>query len=582
MEIQSLTTPETWSHCSGKLNPADLTTRGLSVTRLKEESLWWSGPQFLRSAEQQVFPDERLCEEDVKTELRSSQVTVQLNNVEPTSPDPLLKLEKYSKLKTVLRVTAWIRRFTHNLRSSEKKKGELTAKELAEAERHWILEAQNQGFQREKGELKTGKDIHRGSRIRDMKPFLDEHGLIRLGGRLQHSDMSFSERHPYILPSDHTLSEMLIKRCHDQVMHSGTRDTLMQLRDTYWIPRARQMTKSVIATCTTCKRYRVKAMQQTTAPLPKDRITESPPFETVGVDFAGPLYVKIKKDKMEKTYIALFTCAVTRAVHLELVSDMSTEKFLLAFKRFISRRGLCRIVYSDNARSFKRADHDLGQLWASIKEPELLKYFSEKGITWKYIAERAAWWGGFWERLVRSVKTCLKKVMGRASLSYEEMTSLLAEAEATINSRPLTFVYNEPEEPQPLTPAHFLIGRRITSLPPKSFHFASRTPSSSREELTRRWKYRQRLLTDFWTRWKREYLLELRSAHTSKNSHSTPLKEGDLVLIGEDRTPRQIWKTGIVKELFPGRDGLVRACAVRTSDGTILRRPVQLLYPLEL
>lgn len=131
----------------------------------------------------------------------------------------------------------------------------------------------------------------------------------------------------------------------------------------------------------------VKAMQQTTAPLPRDRITESPPFETVGVDFAGPLYVKIKKGEVEKAYIALFTCAVTRAVHLELVSDMSTETFLLAFKRFISRRGLCRTVYSDNARTFKRADQDLRALWTAIKEPELFKYFTEKGITWKYIAE---------------------------------------------------------------------------------------------------------------------------------------------------------------------------------------------------
>ena len=453
---------------------------------------------------------------------------------------------------------------------------------MAEAERYWILQAQEQSFPGEKGELKAGKDIHRDSKIRELKPFLDKHGLICLGGRLQHSDMSFGEQHPYILPSDHRLSEMLISCCHEQVMHSGMRDTLMQLRDKYWIPRARQMTKTIIAACTTCKRFRVKAMQQTTAPLPRDRITETPPFETVGVDFAGPLFVRAKKDKVEKAYIALFTCDVTRAVHLELVSDMSTETFLLAFKRFISRRGLCRTVYSDNARTFKRADQDIRELWRSIKEPELLRYFTEKGIKWKYIAERAAWWGGFWERLVRSVKTCLKKVMGRASLSFEEMTSLLAEAEATINSRPLTFVYNEPEEPQPLTPAHFLIGKRLCSLPPKPFHAASRTPSSSKEELTRRWKYRQRLQNDFWTRWKKEYLLELRSAHTTKNSHSTPLKQGDLVLIGEERSPRQIWKTGIVQQLFPGRDGLVRSCAVRTSDRTILRRPVQLLYPLEL
>lgn len=149
------------------------------------------------------------------------------------------------------------------------------------------------------------------------------------------------------------------------------------------------------------------------------------------------------KDKVEKTYIALFTCAMIRAVHLELVSDMSTETFLLAFKRFIFRRGLCKVVYSDNARtSFKQADHYLRELWKSIKEPELLWYFTEKGITWKYIAERAAWWSGFWERLVRSVKTCLRKMMGRASLNFEEITSLLAEVEATINSCPLTFVYN--------------------------------------------------------------------------------------------------------------------------------------------
>lgn len=134
-------------------------------------------------------------------------------------------------------------------------------------------------------------------------------------------------------------------------------------------------------------------MQQVAAPLPRDRVTESPAFETIRVDFAGPLYVK-SKGSGEKAYIALFTCAVTRAVHLELVSDLSTEKFLLAFKRFTARRGLCRVIYSDNARTFKRADQDLRALWEAIKEPELLKYFSKRGITWKYIAERAAWWGG--------------------------------------------------------------------------------------------------------------------------------------------------------------------------------------------
>lgn len=140
----------------------------------------------------------------------------------------------------------------------------------------------------------------------------------------------------------------------------------------------------------------MKAAQQTAAPLPKDRVIEAPPFEVTGVDFAGPLFVK-SKNNAEKAYVALFTCAVTRAVHLELESSLSTESFLLALKGFISRRGPCRVIYSDNAKTFKRADQDLKELWNAMKEPELLEYFSQRGIKWKFIAERAAWWGSFWE-----------------------------------------------------------------------------------------------------------------------------------------------------------------------------------------
>lgn len=163
------------------------------------------------------------------------------------------------------------------------------------------------------------------------------------------------------------------------------------------------------------------------------------------------MYVKTK-GQPAKAYIALFTCAVTRAVHLELVSDQTTENVLLALKRFIARRGLCRIIYSDNARTFKRADKDLKELWQMIKGSELTKLFTDKGITWKFIAERAAWWGGSWERLVRSVKTCLKRVLGKASLNFEELTTILAEVEAVLNSRPLSYVHSDALEPQPLTP----------------------------------------------------------------------------------------------------------------------------------
>ena len=150
-----------------------------------------------------------------------------------------------------------------------------------------------------------------------------------------------------------------------------------------------------------------------------------------------------------------------------------------------------------------------------------------------------------------------------------------------INSRPITYVHNEVNEPQLLTPAHFLVGQRLTCLPPKSVPAHTHYPSVNKEEITRRWRYRQRLMTSFWNSWRREYLLSLKSDHCCETPQPSQLNVGDVILIGEDNTPRQSWKLGRVEELFPGCDGLVRSCAVRTTSGTVLRRPVQLLYCLE-
>lgn len=579
-EIQSLTNPELWSHCTGKANPADLPTRGQSVENLIQSQLWWSGPASLLLTDEAEIIDEDCVADEVNTELRSRfQTAVQLTSTEQA--EPLLDLEKYSRLKTVLRITAWVKRFIANSHSSQKVQGELTSEELAAAETYWVKVTQEHSFRHELGQLKSGQTIKGDSKIKDLKPFLDENSLISVGGRLQHSDFSFREQHPWVLPTNHRYSELLVQYCHERVMHSGVRDTLVQVRERYWVLKGRQLVKRILSHCYICRKLKVKPAQQVTAPLPRDRVTESPPFEVTGVDFAGPLYVKAS-GQSKKAYIALFTCAVTRAVHLELVSDQTTENFLLALKRFIARRGLCRVIYSDNAKTFKRADQDLRELWQSIRGSELTSFFTDKGITWKFIVERAAWWGGFWERLVRSVKTCLKRVLGKASLNFEELTTILAEVEAVLNSRPLSYVNSDASEPQPLTPSHFLVGKRLTSLPPKTMIPPSQATNLSREDMGRRWRYRQRILTSFWNRWQRDYLMDLKSAHKCETPTPTVLKVGDVVLIGEDRMPRQTWKMGRITELFLGRDGLIRSCTVRISTGTLLKRPVQLIYPLEI
>lgn len=177
---------------------------------------------------------------------------------------------------------------------------------------------------------------------------------------------------------------------------------------------------------------------------------------------------------------------------------MSTENFLLVLKRCIARWGLWKVIYSDNAKTFKRADQDLKELWRSFKEPELTEFFTEKVISWKFIAERADWWGSFWERLVRSVKTCLKTVLGKASLNFEELTTTLTEVQAVLNSRPLSYVHKDADESTPVTPAHFRVGKRPTSLSPKTM--IPETQSANLNNWGRRWKYRRRPLNTLLTR----------------------------------------------------------------------------------
>lgn len=228
-EIQGLTNPESWAHCSGKINPADLPTRGQSVENLIQSKLWWSGPTSLLSTDGAGVIDESCDADEVNAELRSKfQAVVQFTSTKEA--EPLLDLEKYSRLKTVLRITAWVKRFIANARSNQRIQGELTSEELTAAEVYWAKVTQEQHFNQEMCQLKSGQNIKRDSKIKDLKPFLDENALMSVGGRLQHSDFSFREKHPLVLPKDHRYTELLVQRCHERVMHSGVRDTLVEVR----------------------------------------------------------------------------------------------------------------------------------------------------------------------------------------------------------------------------------------------------------------------------------------------------------------------------------------------------------------
>ena len=380
----------------------------------------------------------------------------------------------------------------------------------------------------------------------------------------------------------------MIKDVHHRIKHSGVRDTLTTLRESYWILRGREATKRIIKHCIICRKFDgVPFKPQPTPDLPDMRVADAPPFTFTGLDFAGPLYITSSKEGQsneisQKAYICLYTCASTRAIHLELLRDLSVKSFLQSFRRFASRRGLPSTLLSENAKTFNAGCKEVKTI---VRSHEVQRYLSSNRVTWKFIVERAPWWGGFWERLIQSVKKCLKKTVGRTSLDYDELNTVLVETESIINSRPLTYIYgNDESVSDPLTPSHLINGRKI-SLLPNDEHFEI---ISTHNTLTRRQQHHKRLLEQFAEQWRHEYLLSLRERPTTKsaNGNAATVHVGDIVILKNDSSSRAFWKLAKVEELLPGNDGKIRAAMVKVppinGKSQLLKRVVQHLIPIEV
>ena len=321
--------------------------------------------------------------------------------------------------------------------------------------------------------------------------------------------------------------------------------------------------------------------------LPICQVTEDPPFTHIGLNFAGPLYIEIKNTEDEvkesqKFYVCLFMCAFTQAVHLELTQALSVKSFLLVFWRFSSRRGLPATIPFDNAKTFRSSSQDIRKI---ARAEEVWRYLANKQISWNFIIEKAPWWGGFWKRLVRSIKKPLKKILGRSTLSFDELCTVLVEIKGIINSRPLTYVYDDNESiSYPVTPSDLIYGRWITTTP-NATHYEV---ISTNHSLTKKSRHHRRVLQQLTNQWRREYLIELkkRSQVGSKGGNKRRISIGDLVLLKNDSTSIAFWKLGKVEELIPGKDGNVQAAVVKVANNSgcpsHLRRVVQHLVPIKV
>ena len=356
IEIQSLLDPSVWRYCPGPQNPADLPTRGVSASQLRESHLWWKGPSWLQESEKDWPKDLRSkpSSEIVDPE-RKSKVCVSCV-VQPK--EPFIDFIRFSKYSRLIRNVAWIRRFVSNSRVKEERRSDnsLTGLEIRNGEEWLISQVQAASFPEEIASSKQ-HGLVKDSNLANLNPFMcPTSHFLRVGGRIHKSLLPEEEKHPIILPSNHPVIKLLIEDVHRCELHAGVEHTLSVLRQRFWLIKGRSTVRQTLRNCLICRHYQTKPFGQQMAPLSEDRIKPAPPFTNVGLDFAGPLYLK---DSDEKVYICLFTCAVTRAVHLELVCDMTTERFLLALRRMIARRGMCSIIWSDNAKTFKAANKEL-------------------------------------------------------------------------------------------------------------------------------------------------------------------------------------------------------------------------------
>lgn len=561
-EIAELTEPEQWRWVPTKDNPADDATRADYTRKITNEDRWYKGPKFLWRNEES-WPHETVSTQQIEDlEIKENVATIQTSKWEPPLPD----ISRFSKYDRLIGATARVLQFQEIMK--RKHYIELHMGHKRNAEYMWLQHAQRQDFPDEIRKLSRNEEIPRQSRLYKLDPFMDTDGLIKLRGRIDAAPTTINKRPP-ILDGRNQFVRLYLQKQHERAAHANNERVINDVKQQYWILRLRPTVRTIASKCQQCILRRTQPRVPALGDLPRARMEPyQRPFTYAATDYFGPVWVTIGR-RREKRWVALFTCLTTRAVHLEIVHTLSTSSAIMALRRLAARRGWPKMMYSDNATNFRGADIELR---AAYKEwlPALKEHGIIEGLEWRFIAPGAPNQGGAWERLVRSVKTALSTTLHTKAPNEEILITLLAEAEQTVNARPLTHVSVDPQDEEALTPNHFLLGGP-TAVPPTG-------PCTEADRRT--WRASQALADHFWARWLKEYLPTL-APRQSSASKQEPVKTGDYVIIVDPTLPRNVWPRGIVTATFPGPDGAVRNVEVRTRGG-VFRRPASRLAVLPL
>lgn len=582
-KIRRLSEPEDWHYISTKLNPADEGTRSVQVKDL-QNSLWLNGPPVTHELWNND-QEPQLCGEefDDDSEVKSCKMEVQ-----PCCNLGSHRFEKFSTwskltqaILLIQKVVRW--NLLHKRRNGEDK-NPLT---LRAAELLIIHVIQHEAFLDEIIALKSGQTVLKTSPIYDLDPYLDDTGLLRIGGRLRRSNLTTQEKNPIIIPKKSHVATLLIDHFHKEVKHQGRLFTEGAIRSAgYWIIGCRRQVNSYLRRCVICKKLRGKQQQPKMADLAEVRLQPAPPFSFVGVDVFGPWGVVTRNTRgvkaQAKRWAVIFTCLVIRAVHIEVLEEMSSSSFVNALRRFVALRGEVRVICSDCGTNFVGAVKELNASVIDVNDNILSNFMKKKGIQWKFNPPHASHMGGSWERLIGVARKILNSLLLDAKvtrLTHEVLVTLMAEVTSIINARPLAGIFYDPQEPYPLSPATLLTLKTTHTV--DSFNLEE---FSQKDLHKNQWRCVQYLSNCFWKRWKMEYLSSLQQRKKWQKDERN-LTEGDLVLLRDNTLHRNDWPMGIIEKTHHSDDSRVRTIEVRVGpERKIYRRPateVVLLVPKE-
>ncbi|KAK3093009.1 hypothetical protein FSP39_009964 [Pinctada imbricata] len=565
--IRSFCGPEYWRHVTSDQNPADVATRGCSALNLPN-SIWITGPSFLAHGKS-LDPSQTYDLVDPETDQEVRKNVVSLKTAFLLPKFWCGRFERISKWTGLVRGIMVIKRML--ARRASKEVNELDLKE--NVQNFIIKQVQLERYPDDIHAISNGKGPPRNSTLLSLNPVMDQNGILRVGGRVSQSNMILDGNvatKPIIIPKDHHIGLLLVRHFHDQVHHQGRHITEGAIRSAgYWIVGCRRLVNSVIQSCLECRKLRGKLGWTQMAELPHDRLEPGPPFSFVGVDVFGPWPVVVRRTTRgvtttSKRWGVLFTCLVSRAVHVELVEEMSSNAFINALRRFLAIRGPVRQFRSDRGSNFIGAVKELGINASFIEDGPVKQFLTQNGSSWIFNPPYAHHFGGAWERMIGVCRRILDAILlenRSKDLTHETLSTFMAEACAIMNGRPLVPVSTDPESPSILTPSQILTH--------KVSNYAGNldvTDFGRKDAMKSQWKLVQHLADNFWRRWQAEYMHSLQVRQKWQLPGET-FKERDVVLVKDDDCRRNQWPLGVIDEVYPSKDSMVRKVKVSIVRG---------------